>query len=212
MVSRQIAARGIDDDGVLAAMRKVPRHAFVPDDYQGYAYADHPLPIGHDQTISQPYIVALMTELAGVRSGSRVLEVGTGSGYQAAVLAAMGCRVYSIEIIEPLARQAAELLEEQGYAGVSVRAGDGYAGWPEEAPFDAILITAAPPRIPEPLVEQLKPGGRLVVPLGDRFQELTVVTRTETGIETESVLPVRFVPMTGEIRRPAGGGKKDEPQ
>jgi protein-L-isoaspartate(D-aspartate) O-methyltransferase len=211
MVSRQIAARGIEDDGVLAAMRKVPRHAFVPDEYQGYAYADQPLPIGHDQTISQPYIVALMTELAGVRSGSRVLEVGTGSGYQAAVLAAMGCRVYSMEIIEPLARQAADLLEAQGYAGVSVRAGDGYAGWPEEAPFDAILITAAPPRIPELLVEQLKPGGRLVVPLGDRFQELTVVTRTETGMETEPVLPVRFVPMTGEIRRPAGGQKKDEP-
>jgi len=200
MVSRQIEVRGVKDRRVLAAMRRVPRHRFVPAGEQGRAYNDHPLGIGHDQTISQPYIVALMSELAAVGPGDRVLEVGTGSGYQAAVLAAMGVELYSIEIVEALAREARARLTRLGYK-VQVRHGDGYRGWPEAAPFDAIVITAAPPRVPEPLKQQLKPGGRLVVPVGETYQDLVVITRTDKGFERRSVLPVRFVPMTGEAQR-----------
>jgi protein-L-isoaspartate(D-aspartate) O-methyltransferase len=200
MVTEQIEARGVRDPRVLEAMRKVPRHEFVPREQRPYAYADHPLPIGHQQTISQPYIVAAMTELAQVRPGARVLEIGTGSGYQAAVLAELGAEVYSIEIVEPLARSAAATLERLGYR-VQVRAGDGYQGWPEHAPFEAIVVTAAPPRIPEPLKQQLAEGGRLVIPVGDFYQELVVLTRRGGELERRSVFPVRFVPMTGEAQQ-----------
>jgi protein-L-isoaspartate(D-aspartate) O-methyltransferase len=201
MVREQIEERGVRDPAVLAAMRAVPRHELVPAALRDRAYEDHPLPIGHDQTISQPFIVALMTELAAVERGERVLEVGTGSGYQAAVLAALGADVYSIEIVEPLARRAAADLERLGYR-VHVRAGDGYRGWPEAAPFGAILVTAAPPRIPHPLVEQLAKGGRMVIPVGDNYQELRVLTKDESGeVRDEMVIPVRFVPMTGEAQQ-----------
>ncbi len=201
MVTDQIAARGIDDPRTLAALRKVPRHLFVPAASRAEAYADHPLPIGHGQTISQPYIVAFMTEAIGLKGGESVLEVGTGSGYQAAVLAELASQVYSIEIVAPLAAEARERLTRLGYGLVQVRAGDGYAGWPEDAPFDAILVTAAAPRIPEPLKQQLKEGGRLVIPVGDELQELVVVTRRGERFEERRVLPVRFVPMTGRVRQ-----------
>jgi protein-L-isoaspartate(D-aspartate) O-methyltransferase len=202
MVTQQLEARGIHDARVLAAMRAVPRDRFVPDEARARAYGDHPLPIGHEVTISQPYIVALMTELAEVGPGDRVLEIGTGSGYQTAVLAELGAEVWSIEIIEPLATRAAALLAELGYGRVHVRHGDGYAGWPEHAPFQAILVTAAPPRIPEPLRGQLAVGGRLVVPVGEQWgQELIVSTRTEDGWSDRTVIPVAFVPMTGAAQR-----------
>jgi protein-L-isoaspartate(D-aspartate) O-methyltransferase len=201
MVSKQIEARGVRDTRVLEAMRKVLRHRFVPESHRAHAYDDRPLPIAHGQTISQPYIVALMTELANVKPGDTVLEVGTGSGYQAAVLAEMGVKVFSIEIIEPLARQAKATLSELGYGKqVHVRHGDGYAGWPEHAPFDAVMVTAAPPKIPEPLKQQLKVGGRLVIPVGKHYQSLIRVTRTRAGYREESVIPVRFVPMTGKAQ------------
>ena len=200
MVSEQIEARGVRDAATLAAMRKVARHLFVPADVVQHAYADHPLPIGHDQTISQPYIVGFMTEALKLKGGETVLEVGTGSGYQAAVLAEIAARVYSIEIVAPLAEEAKERLQRLGYGHVHVRAGDGYAGWPEASPFDAIMITAAAPRIPEPLKQQLKDGGRLIVPVGDASQELVVVTRNGDRFEEKKVLPVRFVPMTGKVR------------
>ena len=201
MVVSQIAARGVRDPKTLAALREVPRHLFVPRDSRAQAYDDHPIPIGHGQTISQPYIVAFMTEAVGLRGGETVLEIGTGSGYQAAVLAGIAARVYTIEIVAPLAEASAALLKSLGYANVSVRAGDGYQGWPEAAPFDAILVTAAAPRIPEPLKQQLKDGGRLVVPVGDEWQELVVVTRRGERFEERRVLPVRFVPMTGKVRQ-----------
>jgi len=201
MVRKQIEARGVSDPRVLDAMRKVPRHRFVPESQRPHAYEDRPLPIGEGQTISQPYIVALMTELAGVKPGDTVLEVGTGSGYQAAVLAQMGVKVYSIEIIEPLARRAEAVLDELGYGKrVELRHGDGYAGWPEHAPFDAILVTAAPSKIPAPLKQQLALGGRLVIPVGKHFQSLLRITRTHDGFREESVIPVRFVPMTGKAQ------------
>ena len=201
MVSRQIEARDVRDPRVLGAMRKVPRHLFVPESGRPNAYDDRPLPIGYRQTISQPYIVALMSELAEVRPGDRVLEVGTGSGYQAAVLAEIGARVFSIEIVEPLAKRATATLDALGYGTkVEVRTGDGYAGWPTHAPFDAIVVTAAPPKIPEPLKQQLKVGGHLVIPVGDYFQHLKVVTRTKKGFRERSVTPVRFVPMTGKAQ------------
>jgi protein-L-isoaspartate(D-aspartate) O-methyltransferase len=203
MVARQIAARGIADAAVLAAMRKVPRHLFVPAGAAARAYEDSALPIGHDQTISQPYIVAIMTELAAVKRGARVLEIGTGSGYQAAVLAELGADVYTIEIVEPLGKHAAGTLRKLGYGAVRTRIGDGYRGWPEAAPFDAIVVTAAPPKIPEPLKRQLKLGGRLVVPVGEQFQLLKVITRTANGWDERGVIPVRFVPMVGEA-----GGKR----
>jgi protein-L-isoaspartate(D-aspartate) O-methyltransferase len=201
MVAEQIEARGVRDRRVLEAMRTVPRHEFVPRGERHRAHADHPLPIGHRQTISQPYIVALMTELAQVGPGSRVLEIGTGSGYQAAILAKVAKEVWSIEIVEPLAREAAERLARLGFRNVTVRAGDGYAGWPEQAPFDAIVVTAAPPEIPQPLLDQLAVGGRLVAPVGGASQELTVVVRTTTGMKSARVGGVRFVPMTGEAQR-----------
>jgi protein-L-isoaspartate(D-aspartate) O-methyltransferase len=201
MVDEQIASRGVRDERTLVAMRKVPRHLFVPPEMVGQAYDDHPLPIGHGQTISQPYIVAFMTEALGLRGGETVLEVGTGSGYQAAVLAEIAARVYSIEIVAPLAAEAGERLKRLGYGNVEVRAGDGYLGWPEAAPFDAIMITAAAPRIPEPLQAQLKEGGRLILPVGDEWQELVLVTRRGAQYEERRVLPVRFVPMTGKVRQ-----------
>jgi len=202
MVAQTIEARGVKDPAVLAAMRSVPRHAFVPEEIRAYAYDDRPLPIGERQTISQPYIVALMTELAEVAPGEKVLEVGTGSGYQAAVLAAMKADVWSIEIVAPLAERARADLAAQGYTGIRLRVGDGYAGWKEAAPFDAIIVTAAPDHVPQPLVDQLAVGGRLVIPVGATYQELIRITRTKDGIQRESVIPVRFVPMTGEAQRP----------
>ena len=201
MVERQIAARGVRDEGTLEAMRRVPRHLFVPAELGSQAYADHPLPIGHRQTISQPYIVAYMTEALNLEPGDTVLEVGTGSGYQAAVLAEIVEKVYSIEIVAPLAEESAGRLKDLGYSNVEVRAGDGYAGWPEAAPFDAVIVTAAAPRIPEPLKEQLADGGRLIIPVGDDWQQLVLVTRKGDRFEEQDVLPVRFVPMTGEVRR-----------
>jgi protein-L-isoaspartate(D-aspartate) O-methyltransferase len=201
MVAQQIAARGVRDPATLAALGKVKRHLFVPEAARAQAYDDHPLPIGHGQTISQPYIVAFMTEAADLQPGETVLEVGTGSGYQAAVLGEIAARVYTIEIVAPLAEASAALLKRLGYANVSVRTGDGYLGWPEAAPFDAILVTAAAPRIPEPLKQQLRDGGRLVLPVGDDWQELVVVTRRGQRFEEKRVLPVRFVPMTGKVRQ-----------
>ena len=200
MVSDQIEARGVSDPLTLAAMRKVRRHEFVPPWLFALAYEDRPLPIGHEQTISQPYIVAFMTEALGLRGGEKVLEVGTGSGYQAAVLAEIAAQVYTIEIVAPLAERARADLARLGYANVHVRAGDGYLGWPEAAPFDAIIVTAAAPRIPEPLKAQLKDGGRLVIPVGEEYQSLVVLTRTGSRFAEQTVLPVRFVPMTGQVR------------
>ena len=200
MVRDQIEARGIRDAAVLAAMRRVPRHLFLPESARHASYEDHPVPIEHGQTISQPFIVALMSDLAQVKPGDRVLEIGTGSGYQAAVLEEMGVDVFSIEIVEPLAESATALLRELDHDGVQVRQGDGYRGWKEEAPFDAILLTAAPPEIPAPLLEQLAPGGRLVAPVGRYFQELVVVRSTPEGLVRETILPVRFVPMTGRAQ------------
>jgi protein-L-isoaspartate(D-aspartate) O-methyltransferase len=200
MVVEQIEARGVRDPRVLQAMRRVPRHEFVPEGSRSVAYEDRPLGIGAGQTISQPYIVAAMTELARLTPDSRVLEVGTGSGYAAAVLAEVAAEVYTIEIVESLAAQARRDLERTGYGRVHVRHGDGYRGWPEAAPFDAVLVAAAAPRVPEPLVEQLALGGRLVIPVGEWEQELTVHVKTEEGLRVERVFPVRFVPMTGEIR------------
>ena len=195
MVARQIEARGISDRRVLDAMEEVPRHLFVPEELRYAAYEDTPLPIGYDQTISQPYIVAYMTEAAGLEPGDVVLEIGTGSGYQAAVLAKIVQEVYTIEIIRPLADSAGRRLEEMGIKNVHVRWGDGYAGWPEAAPFDAIIVTAAPPDIPQTLVEQLKVGGKMVVPVGAFFQQIYLITRTESGTDKKAMIPVRFVPM-----------------
>jgi protein-L-isoaspartate(D-aspartate) O-methyltransferase len=202
MVTTQIAARGVRDKAVLEALRTVPRHLFVPPEARAEAYADHPLPIGEGQTISQPYIVGLMTELLAVKPGDRVLEIGTGSGYQAAVLAAMGCEVYTIEIRDRLAQEAAKRLDDLGYKHVHVRTGDGYPGWAEGAPFAGIVVTAAPERIPKPLKDQLATGGHLVIPVGLFYQQLKVITRHGQDDFPESdVIPVRFVPMTGEIER-----------
>lgn len=201
MVRQQIETRGVKDPAVLEAMRSVPRHRFVPQDYREASYNDSPLPIGEGQTISQPYIVALMSELLEVGPGDRVLEIGTGSGYQAAVLAAMGVEVYTVEIRQRLCERAAAILAELGYDTVHVRCGDGYGGWPEEAPFSGVIVTAAPDRIPEPLIEQLAVGARMVIPLGDFYQQLMVIKKTDDGVEERSVIPVRFVPMTGEIER-----------
>jgi protein-L-isoaspartate(D-aspartate) O-methyltransferase len=202
MADEQLKLRGIRDPLVLQAMRKVPRHLFVEPALAGLAYEDHSLPIGHGQTISQPYVVAFMTEAAMPYVNGKVLEIGTGSGYQAAVLGEIAKDVYTIEIVEPLAEEARKRLEALGYTNVHVRAGDGYAGWPEEAPFDAILVTAAPNEIPPRLVEQLAVGGRMIVPIGSFFQDLYLVRKTPQGIEKEKILPVRFVPMVE-------GDKKD---
>ncbi len=199
MVDQQIRARGVRDPRVLAAMEKVPRHRFVLVDDEHIAYADSPIAIGHGQTISQPYIVAYMTEALKLPPDARVLEIGTGSGYQAAVLADLVAEVYSIEIVAPLAARAARVLRELGYDNVHVREGDGYAGWPDEAPFDAIIVTAAPDHVPEALVDQLTVGGRLAIPVGEVEQDLFIYVRTETGLREEARVPVRFVPLT---RRP----------
>jgi protein-L-isoaspartate(D-aspartate) O-methyltransferase len=201
MVAEQIEQRGVDDRRVLAALRKVRRHVYAPGQSPRSLYQDRPHSIGHGQTISQPYVVALMSELARLDPPCKVLEVGTGSGYQAAVLAELGCEVYTIEIIEPLATRAARLLESEGYGErVHTRTGDGYRGWPEAAPFDAVLVTAAAPRVPQPLLEQLRIGGRLVIPVGNLRQTLEVHRRTADGFEREQESGVRFVPMTGEVR------------
>ena len=198
MVETQIKARGVKDPRVLSALLKVERHRFVPEKYLDSAYSDQPLPIGEGQTISQPYIVALMTELLGLKGNEKVLEIGTGSGYQAAVLAELAKEVYTIEIIEPLASTAKERLAELGYQNVKVKAGDGYLGWPEAAPFDAIIVTAAPDHIPKPLIDQLKEGGRMVVPVGTYTQDLKKIVKRSGKVETIDVIPVLFVPMTGE--------------
>jgi len=202
MVEEQILRRGVRQPAVLDAMRKVPRHRFVPSAYQARAYTDHPLPIGRNQTISQPYIVARMTELLDLTPSSRVLEIGTGSGYHAAVLAQVAREVYTIEIVEDLGREARERLASLGYRNVHVRIGDGYRGWPEEAPFDAIILTAAPAELPQPLLDQLKVGGKMVLPQGSgEIQDLLVITRTEGSLERQRIAAVRFVPMTGEAEK-----------
>ena len=202
MVERQIRARDISAPTVLDALAAVPRHRFVPEALTPRAYDDTPLPIGYDQTISQPYVVAFMTEAAALTPDAKVLDIGTGSGYQAAVLAEIVSRVYSIEIVPELADRSRRLLADLGYGNVEVRTGDGYRGWPDEAPFDAIVVAAAPDHVPPALVEQLAVGARLVIPVGRFTQEILIVTKTAEGSTTEAVLPVRFVPMTGEAQRP----------
>lgn len=198
MVENQIKARGVSDQRVLDAMSNVQRHLFVPENLQNRAYEDEPLPIGYGQTISQPYIVAYMTEQIDLDESEKVLEIGTGSGYQAAVLGEIAKQVYTIEIVPELAVRAAGILQELGYHNVSVRTGDGYLGWPEAAPFDAIIVTAAPAHIPQPLIDQLKIGGHMIIPVGEFSQDLILLERMEEGIEQKRKIPVRFVPMTGE--------------
>jgi protein-L-isoaspartate(D-aspartate) O-methyltransferase len=201
MVEQQIEARGISDPATLAALRTVPRHEFLPMRLRSEAYADYPLPIGHGQTISQPFIVAFMTEAIRPQPGERILEIGAGSGYQAAILAQMGAEVYTIEIVEPLAEMARQTLERLGYKNAHVKHGDGFRGCPEHAPFDAIIVTCAPDKIPAPLVEQLRDGGRMIIPVGSGMnQELVLLRKKGDKIEKQSVLPVRFVPMTGEAQ------------
>jgi len=201
MVKSQIQARGVRDRLVVEAMRKVPRHLFVPAHLTQMAYLDFPLPIGEGQTISQPYIVAFMTESLQLKGGEKVLEIGTGSGYQAAVLAEIVQAVYTIEIIPSLGNQAEALLKKMGYENIQVKIGDGYRGWQEYAPYDAIIVTAAPKFIPQPLVDQLRTGGRMIIPVGESYQELILITRQEDGtVRKKSLLPVRFVPMTGEAQ------------
>jgi protein-L-isoaspartate(D-aspartate) O-methyltransferase len=197
-----VRGRGVSDTRVLDAMAQVPRHLFVPEKVRPQAYEDFPLPIGSQQTISQPYIVALMTSLLDLKGGEKVLEIGTGSGYQAAVLSKVAGEVYTIEILGPLADGARKAIDGLGYSNIHFRVGDGYAGWPEAAPFDGIVVTAAPEKIPQPLLDQLKVGGKLVIPVGSFFQDLQVLTKTATGIERKNVIPVRFVPMTGEAQKP----------
>jgi protein-L-isoaspartate(D-aspartate) O-methyltransferase len=205
MVDEQIVARNVKDKLVINAMLKVPRQKFVPEKLKDEAYDDNPLPIEEDQTISQPYIVALMTELLQLKGGEKVLEIGTGSGYQAAILAEIAKEVYTIEIIETLANSARERLLKLGYNNITVKYGDGYQGWKEYAPFDGIIVTAAPDHIPQPLIDQLKVGGRMVIPVGSIFQELKLITKAKEGVIEASIVPVRFVPMTGEAQE----NKKD---
>ncbi len=200
MVETQIVRRGVKDQNVLKALREVPRHLFVPENMKNYAYEDEPLPIGQGQTISQPYIVALMTELLELTKKSKVLEIGTGSGYQAAVLAELCDSASSIEIICELADKADSTLKALGYK-VDVKCGDGYRGWPEKAPFDGIIVTAAPDEIPQPLLDQLAEGGRMVIPVGTYHQELKLIRKIGGKIKEMNVIPVRFVPMTGESEK-----------
>ncbi len=203
MVRTQISARGVRDARVLEAMGQIPRELFVDARYRHEAYADHPLPIGDGQTVTQPYVAALMTELLDIQPADRVLEIGTGSGYESAILSRIASRVYSIEILPEIARKAEEKLRALHCENIEFRVGDGYRGWPEAAPFDAIIVTAAPRKIPEPLLDQLAPNGRMVIPVGDFYQELKVFAKAADGTVTErSVLPVRFVPMTGEAEKP----------
>jgi protein-L-isoaspartate(D-aspartate) O-methyltransferase len=202
MVQRDLAGRDIKNKRILEVMGRIRRHEFVPRDLERRAYADHPLPIGHGQTISQPYIVALMTQLTQPNSEDRALDVGTGSGYQAAVLAELCKNVYSIEILKPLADQARKRLADLGYKNVHVRCGDGYRGWPERAPFDVIIVAAAPDHVPQPLIDQLAPGGRLVIPVGRFFQNLVLIEKQKDGtIRRDTVAGVAFVPMTGEAEK-----------
>lgn len=202
MVNEQIIARGVRAESVIKAMQKVERHLFVPEQYRNFAYSDRPLPIGEGQTISQPYIVALMTELLDLKKSDKVLEIGTGSGYQAAILAEICDSVYTIEIISSLGKQAQALLRELGYHNIHCKIGDGYLGWPEHAPYDGIIVTCAPSKIPQPLKEQLAEGGRMVIPVGATYtQELVLVTKTKGKLIQKSVIPVRFVPM---LRSPNG--------
>jgi len=201
MVREQIESRGVSDARVLAAMRKVPRHEFVPEHLADAAYEDHPLPIGYGQTISQPYIVGLMTELLRLTPEAKVLEIGTGCGYQTAILAEIAAEVYSVEIIEPLTKESADRLQRLGYKNVHVKHADGYLGWPEHVPFDGIIVTAGADRVPPPLVEQLKPGGRMVIPVGEPHgeQSLLLVEKDIDGtVSTRNVAPVLFVPLTRE--------------
>jgi protein-L-isoaspartate(D-aspartate) O-methyltransferase len=205
MVQEQLTApgRGIRNAAVLQAMQEVPRHEFVPASQRHHAYEDRPLPIGYGQTISQPYVVAFMTEQLGPEKSDRVLEVGTGSGYQAAILGELVQEVYTIEIVEPLARSASATLSRLGYTNIHVRAGDGYQGWQEHAPFDAIIVTCAPSHVPEPLVRQLRDGGRMIIPVGGAgSQELVLLEKKDGALQRRNVLPVRFVPMTGRAMEP----------
>lgn len=202
MIEEQLIPRGITDQAVLEAMGRVPRHAFVPDPYKHVAYEDRPLPIGSEQTISQPFMVAYMTAALELEGDDKVLEIGTGSGYQAAVLAELVSEVYSIEIIPSLARRAAQALAQLGYTNVTVRHGNGYQGWPGQAPFDAIIVAAAPERLPDTLLEQLRVGGRMVAPVGDMVQQLVLIHRTTEGYARETRFPVRFVPMVREPSEP----------
>jgi protein-L-isoaspartate(D-aspartate) O-methyltransferase len=203
MVRTQILSRGITDQKVLDAMRKVPRHKFVPHEYRRFAYADQPLPIGEGQTISQPFIVAYMTDVINVKPGDKVLEIGTGSGYQAAVLAEAGAEVYSIEVIESLAISAKNIIEELGYKQIHLKTGDGYKGWDEFAPYNAILVTCSPSKIPDALKEQLAEGGRMIIPVGHQnsVQYLYLLEKRKGKIRQENVMPVRFVPMINESGR-----------
>lgn len=198
MVENQLSARAIGDSKVLKAFLDVPRHMFVPNEYIHTAYSDSPLSIGFEQTISQPYIVALMTELLNIDKGDKVLEVGTGSGYQTAILAEIGYEVFTIEIIEELGLRTKDLLETLGYASVHYKIGNGYDGWPEHAPFDKVIVTAAPNQIPQALMWQLKRGGKMVIPVGDNNQNLLLITKSEKGVDIKTITPVRFVPMTGK--------------
>ena len=199
MVQQQLKTRGINDARVLAAMAKVPREEFIPPESRAAGYEHGPLPIGHGQTISQPYIVAFMTEQLRLKASDRVLEIGTGSGYQAAILAELVSEIYSVEIVEPLAKNAEATLQRLGYKNVHVKIGDGYKGWPDVAPFDAIIVTCAPEKVPQPLIDQLKDGGRMVIPVGERFAQQLYLLEKKNGQMKESVtLPVRFVPMVRE--------------
>jgi protein-L-isoaspartate(D-aspartate) O-methyltransferase len=203
MVQQQLMARGINDTRVIAAMAKVPREKFVPSESRVASYEDGPMPIGHGQTISQPYIVAFMTEQLRPKPNDRVLEIGTGSGYQAAILAELVKELYTIEIIEPLAKNAEATLQRLGYKNVHVKVGDGYRGWPEHAPFDAIIVTCAPGKVPQPLTDQLKDGGRMIIPVGGfGNQELYLLEKKNGQLQRRAVLPVRFVPMAGEALKP----------
>jgi len=201
MVVEQLMARGIKDERVLSAMRDVKRHMFVPQEYREYAYDDCPLPIGENQTISQPYIVALMTELLELKGNEKVLEIGTGSGYQAAILSELADQVYTIEILESLAESASKRLKRLGYNNVTVKYGNGFLGWQEYSPYDAIIVTCAPKEVPLTLIKQLKDGGRLVIPVGEYFQELKLIRKEDGKIITKNIIPVRFVPMVGEEER-----------
>lgn len=200
MVETQIRQRGITQPEVLAAMGQVPRHLFVPESLRAQAYDRRPLSLGQGRTIYEPYLVALMTSLLDLKRGEKVLEVGTGSGYHAAVLSRIAREVYSVEIVHTVANQAAKKLSVLGYHNIQIRVGDGYQGWPEQAPFDAILLSAAPPHIPKPLMDQLRVGGKMVVPVGNFFQDLLVITKTADGIEKRTIIPVRLSPMTGKVQ------------